>query len=260
MRHAWLITLALPVALVPAAGSVDAASCKVMTVGYAFAAGKVIAIQPEHQDIAFDGCVQFTNNLDLNATITVSGGYSVTLGPKESTPRKDAYVGTSSGRHQVKASSGPSSADGTITVGPAPASESPKPTRAPSPHRTTASSPHKPPPPHPSSSSPGPRVAPVPPRVGASVPEHRRPSPPGPPPSVAPTPFVVTPSPSATPHRREPAVVAFPVEPPSDRGAGLPAALAALGIVGTAAGLVRVLLAEPVGAVDGRARSVGGTS
>ena len=258
MRHAWLIVLALPVALVPVAGPADAASCKVMTVGYAFAAGKVIAIQPDSQDIAYGGCVQFTNNLDLNATITVSGGYSVTLGPKESTPRKDAYVGTSSGRHQVNASSGPSSADGSITVGPAPAS--PKPTHAPSPHRTAGTSPKAASSPHPASSSTGPRVAPVPPRVGGSVPQRRRPSPPGPPPSVAPTPLVVTPSPSPTPDRREPAVVAFPIEPPSGRGAGLPGALAALAIVGTAAGLVRVLLAEPVGAVDGRARSVGGTS
>jgi hypothetical protein len=58
-------------------------------------------------------------------------------------------------------------------------------------------------------------------------------------------------APSATP---APAVVAGPLQPPTDRGTGLPAALAALGVVATAGGLLRVLLAEPVRGrpVDGR--------
>jgi hypothetical protein len=75
------------------------------------------------------------------------------------------------------------------------------------------------------------------------------------------TPFLAgrpTPSPSPT---TSTTVVAGPLQPPTDRGTGLPAALAALGVVGTAAALLRVLLAEPVadggiGAVDD-GRSVG---
>jgi hypothetical protein len=41
------------------------------------------------------------------------------------------------------------------------------------------------------------------------------------------------------------------VEPPTDRSLGLPAALAALAIVGTGGGLLRVLLAEPVDDLPG---------
>ena len=53
-------------------------------------------------------------------------------------------------------------------------------------------------------------------------------------------------------------MAAFPVEPPSGRGTGLPGAVAALAVVGTGAGLVRVLLAEPLGPVDDAGRTVGG--
>jgi hypothetical protein len=51
-------------------------------------------------------------------------------------------------------------------------------------------------------------------------------------------------------------VVSGPLQPPTDRGTGLPAALAALAVVGTAAALLRVLLAEPIGPVDDGGRSV----
>ena len=56
-----------------------------------------------------------------------------------------------------------------------------------------------------------------------------------------------------------PAAVAAggPLEPPSPRAMGLPAALAALVLIGVGAAVVRVMLAEP--AVDNR-RSVGGTA
>ena len=52
--------------------------------------------------------------------------------------------------------------------------------------------------------------------------------------------------PSQTPTPAATAVVAGPVEPPSGRGLGMPAALAALAVVGTGAALVRVIAAEPV--------------
>jgi hypothetical protein len=87
----------------------------------------------------------------------------------------------------------------------------------------------------------GPRIAPTPDFTSFPTPSLSRPA--GTPPSVAGpsvTPFPVTPTPSAT------AVVAGPIEPASGRGAGLPAAVAALAVVGAGAGIVRVLLAEPV--------------
>jgi hypothetical protein len=54
------------------------------------------------------------------------------------------------------------------------------------------------------------------------------------------------PSPSLTPQPARTGVVAGPIEPASGRGTGLPAALAALAVVGSGAAIVRVLAAEPV--------------
>jgi hypothetical protein len=67
-----------------------------------------------------------------------------------------------------------------------------------------------------------------------------------------------TPTPSPSASSTPAAVVAGPLQPPSDRGTGLPAAVAALAVVATATGLVRVLLAEPVPAPGGGAP--GGTA
>jgi hypothetical protein len=75
----------------------------------------------------------------------------------------------------------------------------------------------------------------------------------GPPPVVA---GQTTPSPSPS---RSTVVVAGPLQPPTGRGTGLPAAVAAVVIVGTAAALLRVLLSYPISAVDGR-HSVGAAS
>jgi hypothetical protein len=75
------------------------------------------------------------------------------------------------------------------------------------------------------------------------------------------TPFLAgqpTPQPSSS-TSSAPAVLSGPLQPPSDRGTGLPAALAALAVVGTAGALLRVLLAEPISPVDGR-RTVAATS
>jgi hypothetical protein len=258
VQRRWLLVLALPAAgLLPVVGAADAASCKAMAVGYAFDAGDVIGLEPEHVAVAYRGCVQFTNNLDFPVSITVAGGYSATLGPKESTPPGEAYVGKNAGRHDVTARSGVSSADGTITVAAAPTHASAPTTAAPPKHR---SSPAHSPATRPSSSSTGPRLAPAPPTAGGTPPRAHRATPPPTAPSVAPTAprASVAPQPSASPSA--PAVVAFPIEPPSGRGAGLPGALAALAVVGTGAGLVRVLLAEPVGPVDDAGRTVGGAA
>ena len=209
----------------------EAAPCKVMTVRYAFSEGAVITVDPQDQQLAYGGCVQFHNAIATTVTVTVTGGYSRQLGPGDTTSTADAYVGTASGRKDVTARSGPTSASGTITVARRrPASQSP------SPRRTTSASPAQTsatPTTTRSSSGTGLRVAPTPRR-------HRSASPL---PAPTTTPVVPAPLPSPSPSLR---VVAGPLEPASGRGAGLPAAVAALAVVGTASGLVRVLLAEPV--------------
>src|SRR4051794_32599166 len=257
MTRARRLLLAAPLllaaALAPALPA-HAASCKVMRVAYAVTTGNVIVLDPQHYDIAYGACVSFNNNTATSATITVGSHYKKTVQPFATTPAKDSYVGTSAGKQPVTATTGGSSASGSITVAASP---------SPSPSHTRSSSP----PSH--SGSPSPSRSPSrshhsskPPRVGVHAPNRGRPTPPPPappPPSgsvvtpappgnptVAPGPLVTTsPTPSAT-------VVAGPLEPPSGRGRGLPGALAALALVGTAAALVRVLLAEPIRPVDGR--------
>lgn len=233
-----------------------AATCDVMTVRYAFTTGHVVTLAPPHESIPYGGCVQFTNNTAGTVTITVADGYSQNVGPGATTPPSAAYAGRHPGRHSVTARSGPTSASGTITVGAAP-THSASPTSSPHPtpsHRTSrpTNSPTKT-----GGRGSGPQVAPS----VTSPPHHLRPGrlprvhrPAVSPPVVStpvPTPPPVSPSPA-------PAVVAGPIEPPSGRGSGLPAAVAALAVVGTGAAFVRVLLAEPRAVDSGR--TVGSTT
>jgi hypothetical protein len=226
-----------------------------MTIRYAFPSttSGSLAFEPDHCDIAFGEIVQFTNNTLSRVHVTVSGGYSRDVTPGETTSKAQSFVGSAAGPHEVSATDETvptgSSADGSITVG---ASPSPSPSHSPHGHPSS-----HPPSPSPSSTGTGPQVAPTPPRVGGFVPKSRPPSPPAgqvPSPSLAPVPTVTPdPQPSAT------AVVAGPVEPAGARRLGLPAALAALAVVGSGAGLVRVVLAEPISPVDDP-RNVGGTA
>lgn len=232
-----------------------AASCAVMRVDYALPSGRVLELSPPRVSIRYGGCVQFTNNTIGRVTVTVTGGYHDQLDPGETTPAAEAFVGRRAGRQRVTASSGPTSADGTITVGRRPASATPAPSPSPSrrsqPSPTAAaSSGRSSPPPSPAASGPSalpPQAVPpvtsdrsVSPRPSASAPVVAVPSPGLPPaPTTSPTP-----------------VALGGVEPPSGRGTGLPAAVAALAVAGTGAALVRVLLAEPA-AVD-NAATVGG--
>ncbi|HEU5034642.1 MAG TPA: hypothetical protein VFT62_07800 [Mycobacteriales bacterium] len=246
-------------------GTAQADSCKVMTVGYAFTAGRVIALDPDHYDIAYGGCVQFANNTAGQVTITVGAHYRQSLMGGGSTPVSAAYVGRDPGRQPVTASSGPTSASGSITVAappPTTPASRPSPTQSASPAAPTSRSAGGR---HGGESggagdgsTPGPRVAATVPPSGAEVrAERRRPTPTSAPVPVL-TPVVpTTVAPSTTP---SPAVVAGPLEPPSGRGRGLPAAVAALLILGAGGALLRVLFDEPTSvAVDSRP-TVGGAT
>jgi hypothetical protein len=225
-------------AWVPAAA---ADSCRVMTVRYDLSRDGLVVLDPSHYDIAYGGCVQFVNQTAATATISVGGRYRQQLGPNENTSGATNFKGVTAGRQPVTATSGAAgTAHGSITVAARPAqppqSSSPKPHPRPS-HTSTPA-----PPPSPATSSAsGPQVAPTP---HHTRPRHQRSAglqppvtPPGPVQTQTPTP---TPAPATTP------VVAGPIEPASGRGAGLPAALAALAVVGSGAAFVRVLAAEPV--------------
>lgn len=241
------LVLAAPLAVVLFGSSASADSCRVMTVRYGVSGGTLVVLDPAHYDIAYGGCVQFVNQTAATTTITVGSHYAQQLGPNENTAGSKNFRGTTPGRLPVTATSGPTGnrAQGSITVAAAP-HRSPAPS---SPHPTKTSTPAAPA--SPSTSSSGPQVAPTPSRKHSHG--HRKGglqppvSPPGPIQIPTPTP---TPSPAAT------AIVSGPIEPTSGRGMGLPAALAALAVVGSGTAFIRVLAAEPVD--DGK--NVGGSA
>ena len=231
-----------------------AAQCASMTVQY----GDVppdIELAPARVSIDYGGCVSFTNETATTATITVGKSYRVFLGFGETTSGRHEYVGTQTGPQEVSATSGTATASGSITVGPSP---TPTPSPTPAQQSSSAGAPPPAPPTSPAPRTTGPQVAPRPKHARRPAVVSRRPLPAAStvvPPTV-PTPRVATPgSVPAT------AVVAGgPIEQPTGRALGLPAALAALAVVGTAAALVRVLLAEPLAAVVDNRRSVGRTA
>lgn len=237
------LVLAAPVAAAALAvvpGTSAAASCAGMTVGYSVSGSALVVLTPSHVDIGYGGCVSFTNRTAATASITVGARYSRQVAPNSSTSGSGNFTGTTSGHLSVTATSGPSSAHGSITVGAKPrasASATPTPTRSvtPKPAPTPTQSATK---------GTGPQVAPTPRRH-----HHRGSSSAGPggvisPPVSPPGPIQLTPP--ATPSVAPTAVVSGPIEPPSGRGIGLPAAIAAVAVVGTGAALVRVIAAEPV--------------
>lgn len=231
--------------VVAGSGRAEAAQCASMTVQYGDFPPD-IELAPARVSIGYGGCVTFTNQTATTATITVGKGYTVNLEFGESTTGKTNFVGSTSGPQQVSATSGPATATGSITVGPSP-------TPTPSPTATQQSSSAAAPPPPPSRSgratTTGPQVAPKPKHAKPPpVPSlHPLPSATAVVPPLAPTPQVATPGSSPASRTR---VVAGRLEPPTGRALGLPASLAALAVAGTAAALVRVLLAEPIAAVD----------
>jgi len=233
------LALLAPVLAVIAAmpGDSAAASCRGMTLAYSVSGGGLVVLSPSHVDVAFGGCVSFTNQTAATATVTVGSHYSQQVAPNSSTAGSHNFVGTSSGRLAVTATSGPGTAHGSITVGA-------RPSPAPSPSRTATPTPSLAPTPTQSpSGGTGPQVAPTPKHH-----RHKRSPTPGPggviqPPVSPPGPIQL---PSAAPSPAPTAIVAGPIEPASGRGVGLPAAIAAVAVLGTGAALVRVVAAEPV--------------
>jgi hypothetical protein len=260
VRSAVRLSAGFAIAVVVAAiGALDltpaaAASCRVITVQNSVPIG--IVLSPQQTSVPYGGCVQFNDQaFGPPVTITVAGGYKTTLNYGSNTSGKTNYSATAPGRHAVTADNGSATAHGRITVGPAPS-------RSPSPSPSASHSPS--PQPAQSSSSPttGPQVAKSPHRHGShpiALPSaHPPPVAPGvtATPGVAPSVAGSPPGPLQTPPPAA-AVGAGPLEPPTGRSLGLPAALAALVLIGVGTAVVRVVLAEPV--VDDR-RSVGGTA
>ena len=242
------------VALVIQVPAAQAASCRSVTVS----GGPVgLSLSPQNTSVPYGGCVQFTDQaLGQDVTITVAGGYKVTLQFGANTSGKTNYQATAPGRHVLTADNGSATAQGRITVGPAPShspSPSPSASRSPSPQPAQSSS----------SPTTGPQVAKSPHRHSrhpiALPSAHPPPVAPGVSvtPGVAPSVAGSPPGPLQTTTPAAVAVASGPLEPPTGRSLGLPAALAALVLIGVGTAVVRVVLAEP--AVDDR-RSVGGTA
>lgn len=233
--------LAAPVGSTVWMSTAAAASCRVMTVRYDLSQNGPVVLDPNHYDIPYGGCVQFVNQTAATATITVGSHYHQQLGPNENTSGATNYKGTSAGRQTVTANDGPAgSAHGSITVAAAP---TPSRSRSPKPSKPSHSAQPAPPPSPTTSSGTGPQVAPTP---SGHKPRHGHHRSGGLQPPVPPAGPIQTPPPTATPAPAATTVVSGPVEPASGRGTGLPAALAALAVVGSGAAFVRVLAAEPV--------------
>jgi hypothetical protein len=208
-----------------------------------------VVLNPAKVTVADGACVTLQNNTVTSADFTVGSHYKATA-PAFSPATPDYVAGPGGTTQTVTASGAAGTAKGSIVVKPAPAQPSPSPTRStssPRPHPSrspsagsspTATAAH----PSPLTRTPTASAPPVQPLASP---------PPGSSPFLAGQP---TPVPSPT---RSATVVSGPLQPPTDRGTGLPAALAALAVVGTAGALLRVLLAEPLGSghigpVDGR--------
>ena len=225
-----------------------AACSNVMT--YQFDPSTGVVLSPSTLTVAKGACVTLHNATITSAQFTVGAHYKATAPAfSDATP---TYVAGPAGTTQaVTATGAAGTAHGKIVVKAAPSKPSPTPSRhssSPTP-RPTASATHQP--------TPTPTTArPTPP---ATTPTASPPVQPLVSPSPGSTPYLAgqpTPTPSTS---SAPAVVAGPLQPPTDRGTGLPAALAALAVVGTAGALLRVLLAEPIGSVDS-GRTVGAAS
>jgi hypothetical protein len=237
---ALLVVLAGMVAARPAQAAACSATVHVQ--------GTVVLVEldPSAVTVRQKDCVVFVNDLSVPVDVHVDPGFDRQVPPGG----RVSYSAVRVGKHDMSAGTLVFTDTGTVTgrrAAPPPTSSAP--TTAPPSSSSPPSSSRSPQPS--GDGSGGPRVAPTPSFTGFPTPSLS--SPPGTPPSVASvTPYPTAPVPTAS----STAAVAGPIEPASGRGAGLPAAVAALAVVGAGAGLVRVLLAEPV---DDR-RSVGGTA
>jgi len=257
----WAVALGLAVAAATVAATPAAAdaSCAVMTLEVDQSGA--LSLVPSSVTVNDGGCVQFSNQTIFAARFSV-GGYSQTVPAFSQTSGTGNYTAQPGGVTQtVTASEAGGRASGKIVVRPA-TKPSPSPSRTgggPAPHQSS-----------PSSSRPRPTPAatttsPVPVHSSPATSPSRTAKPPAQHPVKTPTPSTssfLSGQPTPSPEHSSVAVVSGPLQPPTDRGTGLPAALAALAVVATAGALLRVLLAEPVPAVhtplSGRSRGVDG--
>jgi len=224
-----------------------ATSCAVMTLE-ADSTGTLV-LSPQSVTVDNGGCVQFSNQTIFAAQFSV-GSYNRTVPAFSQTSGSSNYTATPAGATQtVVAREAAGNASGTIVIRSAP-THSPSPT----PRHTSQSAPsHQPSSAHTRATSAQPSAA------GSSAPATKRSKPTPHRATGSPTPAsssFLTGHPTASPSSPPVAAVGGPLQPPSDRGTGLPGALAALAIVATAGALLRVLLAEPVD----RPHSVGARS
>lgn len=205
-------------------------------------------LTPTSATIDVNGCVAYTNNTALPVKVSV-GKLSDVANPNGVVTFIERAAGTFAVRAQEQFQGQGVGGNGTGTLvvrRPAP-KPSPAPTPQPTPH------------PSPSSTSPSPRTTSSGPVVAPTTPGATPPTTPGLTPAPNQSgqnnpPVIVgmttpTPSPPSSPE----VIPRAQLQPPSGRAAGLPAAVAALLVVGAAGAFVRVLLAEPApGAHDRR--------
>ena len=200
-------------------------------------------LSPKTATIVAGGCAAYTNSTALPVKVTV-GKLSIVVNPNGVATYLERVAGTFpvSAQEQFQGQAIGGTGSGTLVVKPKPAPKpSPSPSKSPAPHPSGSAS-SAPPSATPSSSGPV---------VASTAPTQPPPSTPG----LSPAPnqsgqgnppvIVGMPPPTPTPSSPPPAVTRAQLQPPSGRAAGLPAAIAALLVVGGAAGFVRVLLAEP---------------
>ncbi len=222
------------------AGSAQAASCAQVSISPGVQSP---SLSPKTATIVAGGCVAYTNNTALPVKVTVRK-LSGVANPNTAITFIETIPGTFavSAQEQFQGQPIGGTGTGTLVVKARPA---PKPSPHPS---STSPSPH----PSPSSGSAPPSATPTSsgPVVATGTPTQAPPTTPG-----------LTPAPNQSGQGNPPVIVGMPpptatpsvpstidraqLQPPSGRATGLPAAIAALLIVGAGAAFVRVLLAEP---------------
>ena len=220
------------------AGPAQAATCVHVTIS----PGPTLS--PKSVTIDYGGCVSYTNSTPLQVKLTIAK-FAAVVNPNAVEVIVERQSGTFpvTAQEEVQGQGIGGTATGTLVVRAKPApkpSSSPSASTHPSSHPSTA----------PSSAPPSATPTSSGPVVASSTPG----SPPPTVPSQTPAPnqsgqgnppVIVGIPPTTTPSESPALVPRAQLQPPSGRATGLPAAIAALLIIGAAAAFVRVLLAEP---------------
>jgi hypothetical protein len=221
------------------AGPAGAASCAQISISPGVQSP---TLAPKTATINAGGCAAYTNKTAFPVRVTV-GKLSDVANPNGVVTFVERAAGRFSvtAQEQLQGQGFGGSGTGTLVVRAAPAPKpSPHPTATPTPQPSSSASSH----PTAQPSSSGPVVAPTtpaPPTAPGATPSPND-SGQGNPPVI-----VGMPPPTANPSSSPAVAPEAQLQPPSGRATGLPAAIAALLVVGAAAAFVRVLLAEPAG-------------